>query len=184
MPKSKWKRGTGIELDTSAFTISDHLISKGINSLDKFTEHLKVVEKDFWENRFPEYNEWKDRWWKTYLKYGHIDLLTGFRCSGVMFYKDVICYPAQGSAFHCNLWTLNEMDKIMLKEKWNANIVNQIHDSVIFDTHPDMLEKIIKNITNIASEKLAQHWKWIIAPMSVDMEICGVDEPWSEKKKY
>ena len=103
LPQGKWKTGQGTLLDKGPFTLSDHLISKGISSLNKFTDHIKVIEDDFWGNRFPEYAAWKSRWWKIYQKYGYVDMLTGFRCSGVMSRNDCINYPVQGAAFHCLL---------------------------------------------------------------------------------
>ncbi|MBN1181517.1 MAG: HNH endonuclease [Bacteroidales bacterium] len=96
LPSGKWTAHQGIELDTAMFTISDHLIAKGINSSKAFERHLKEVEDDFWNVRFADYNDWKNRWWRVYQKYGYIDLLTGFRCSGIMDMKNCINYPIQG----------------------------------------------------------------------------------------
>jgi DNA polymerase-1 len=184
LPKGKWTRGQGIELDTAAFTLSDHLIAKGINSLSAFEEHVKKIEKDFWENRFPEYAEWKDRWWNAYQKYGYIDMYTGFRCSGVMDRKEAINYPVQGSAFHCNLWSFIQLDKLMQKEKWNTKLIGQIHDSILLDVHPDELKYVSEIAHDITTKQLPKAWTWINVPLEVDAEICEVDRPWSEKKKF
>jgi len=182
LPKSRWFEGQGIEVDDKF--LSDHLISKGIISLKKFEEHLRKIEKDFWENRFPEYAQWKERWWSLYKKYGYIDTYIGFRYSGVMDRKQVISYPGQGTAFHCLLWSLIQIDDIIQKEKLDTKIVNQIHDSILFDTNPDELSYIIKIVKDITSNKLPEFWKWIIVPMSVDLEIAPVDRPWNEKSKF
>jgi DNA polymerase I-like protein with 3'-5' exonuclease and polymerase domains len=183
LPQSKWDRGQGITLDGDNFTISDHLIAKGISSLDDFTDHIRVIEKDFWENRFPDYAEWKDRWWKIYQKYGYVDLLTGFRCSGVMGKNDSINYPVQGAAFHCNLWTFIELDRIMQKEKWDTRLIGQIHDSIIMDVHPAELPHVIETAKRVAGTDLRNTWPWIIVPLDIDIEYCPIDGNWSEKVK-
>lgn len=182
LPKGRWSEGQGIEVDGKF--LSDHLISKGITSLKKFEEHLKKIEKDFWGNRFPEYAQWKERWWSLYKKYGYIDTYVGFRYSGVMDRKQVISYPGQGTAFHCLLWSLIQIDDIIQKEKLDTKIVNQIHDSILFDTNPDELSYIIKIAKDITANKLPEFWKWICVPMSVDLEIAPVDRPWNEKSKF
>lgn len=183
LPQSKWALGQGIKID-EAFSLSDHLISKDINSFKAFEAHLKVIEKDFWEVRFPDYAEWKERWWRVYKKYGYFDTLTSFRCSGIMGKNDVTNYPAQGSAFHCLLYTLITLDKVIQKEKLDSRIIGQIHDSVIIDTHPDELEYITKTANRIASVDLPAHWKWIIVPMNIETELAPIDGSWSEKKEF
>ena len=182
LPQSRWKEGQGIKMNGGF--LSDHFISKGIKSFNAYVEHLKKIETDFWQNRFSEYSDWKDRWWSVYRKYGYIDFLTGFRCSGVMDKKQVCNYPGQGSAFHCLLWSLTRADEVMQEEQWDTNIIGQIHDSILFDVHPDELEHVAEIVQDITTKQLPEFWKWIIVPLSVDMEITEVDEPWSEKKKY
>lgn len=96
LSQGKWHTGEGIKIDDGTFTLSDQFICKGINSFTAFENHLKKIERDFWDNRFPDYAEWKERWWNVYWKHGYFDTLTGFRCSGVMGKNDVTNYPAQG----------------------------------------------------------------------------------------
>jgi DNA polymerase I len=182
LPKGRWSEGQGIEV--AGEYLSNHMISKGITSLKKFENHLKNIERDFWENRFPEYAEWKERWWSLYKKHGYIDTYIGFRYSGVMDKKQVITYPGQGTAFHCLLWSLIQIDNVIQKKKLDTKIVNQIHDSILFDTNPDELSHIVKIAKDITSNKLSEFWDWIIVPMSVDLELASVDRPWSEKAKY
>ena len=181
LPEGKWTTAMGIPLDTPSFTISDHLISKGINSYKSFENHLKTVEDDFWGNRFMEYNEWKKRWWTLYQKYGYIDSLTGFRYNGVMDMKNCINYPIQGSAFHCLLWTFIEVDKVMREENWDSRLIGQIHDSLIMDVHPDELDHVTKTIQNITTVRLPDTWKWIIVPLEIEISTCPVDGSWAEK---
>jgi len=182
LPQGQWKPGQGLSLPEGY--LSDHLISKGIKSLGAFTKHLKEIEEDFWNNRFPAYRDWKERHWNVYNKYGYFDLLTGFRCSGVMSRNDAINYPVQGAAFHCLLWSFLEIDRVMQKEQWDTRLVGQIHDSVILDVHPDELDHVGKVVKQITTVDLPKAWSWIAVPLDVDADVCPVDRPWSEKQKY
>ena len=182
LPKGSWKKGQGIEMESTF--LSNHLISQGIKSLESFENYLKKIEKDFWFKRFPEYREWKERWWNIYQKYGYFTLLTGFSCSGIMDKRQVTNYPIQGTAFHCLLWALIKTDRIIRKMKLDTKIIGQIHDSLILDVHPDELTFIIKTIKRIINEDLPNTWKWIIVPMEVEMEKCPIDGSWALKENF
>lgn len=177
----KWSVGQGIELNGGH--LADHLIKKGITSLSTFSKHLEKIEKDFWENRFPDYAAWKERWWSVYQKHGYISTLTGFQCSGIMGKNDCINYPVQGSAFHCNLWSFIEQDRLMQEEKWDTRLVGQIHDSIILDVNPDEADYIKEVIRRVSTKDLPKAWPWIITPLDVDMSICPIDGSWAEKSK-
>jgi hypothetical protein len=183
LPQGKWTRGQGVPLDTEQFTLGDHLIAKGITSFDSFTEHIKKIEADFWGKRFADYADWKDRWWNVYKKYGYVDLLTGFRCSGVMDRKQTINYPVQGAAFHCLLWAFTRLTDIMTAEHWDSKLIGQIHDSMIWDIAPDELTDVVKTIKRVVCEELPAAWNWIIVPMDIDFEASAVDESWAQKTK-
>ena len=180
LPDGKWKKGQGIPMP-SGF-LSDHLLEKGIRSLDQFTEHLKEIERDFWANRFPVYQSWKDRWWRDYQKNGYVDLLSGFRCGGVMLRNDTTNYPVQGVAFHCLLWSLAVIDKVMLQEKWDTRIIGQIHDSIVLDVNPAELNHVATTVHKIMCKDLVAHWSWIIVPMDIEIDLGQVDESWATIK--
>ena len=182
LPHGRWKEGQGMKMPEG--TLSDHLIKVGLPSYNSFENHLEKIEDDFWGNRFPDYAEWKERWYSVYKKYGYFDLLTGFRCSGIMSKNDVTNYPAQGSAFHCLLWSFNKMDEVMQKENWDTRLISQVHDSMILDVLPSELEHVAKTAIDITTKQLPEVWKWINVPLSVDMEICDIDESWANKKKF
>jgi hypothetical protein len=181
LPEGRWREGQGIEFGDK--NISDHFISKGIRSIDAFTEHMKKIEDFFWNKRFKVYAQWKDKWWEQYQKDGYIDSLTDFRYSGVMNKKDVINYPIQGSSFHCLLWSLTRIDEIMLAEKWKTRIIGQIHDSIIFDVFPKEREHVLKTVKRVFVEELPAHWDWIIVPIEIEAEIADIDCPWADKAK-
>ena len=196
--QERWKEGQGIKVSDwnedlykiyntdfkDGIYLSDHLISKGIKSYKQFEEHVKDVEDDFKINRFPDHTRWGNRWWATYQKYGYIDMKTGFRCSGVLDRKKIINYPVQGAAFHCLLWSFIEIDRIMREEKWDSRLIGQVHDSIVIDTAPDELYHVAKTVRRVTCEDLPKAWKWIITPLSVDMELCPVDGSWAEKEEF
>ena len=183
LPAGKWQKGQGIELDTKEFTLADHLIAKGFNSLESFENHIKKIEDDFWNKRFPEYTAWKERWWKIYNKYGYFDLVTGFRCQGIMNKRQVINYPVQGAAFHCLLWTLITVDEFLQYSEFDSHIVGQIHDSIIIDANINEVDDIVDMVYEIATEQLPKNWPWIIVPLDVEVDVCPIDGSWAEKNK-
>ena len=183
LPQGKWSKGQGIALEAADITYGDLLLSKGFNSLDKFADHIKRIEKDFWGRRFPDYAKWKEIWYSLYKKYGYVDSKTSFRCSGVMGKNDVINYPIQGSAFHCLLWSFIQIDKLRIKEQWDSRLIGQIHDSIIMDVHPEELDYIKQIVTYVTTKALPKAWKWIVVPLRVGMEVCPVDASWAEKQK-
>jgi hypothetical protein len=88
LPKGRWKPGDGIEMPEG--NLADHMINNGIRSLDGFTEHLKKIERNFWDVRFKQYSWWKNSMWELYRKYGYVELPTGFRCGGLIDRKSVV----------------------------------------------------------------------------------------------
>jgi len=182
LPKSKWRSGQGIEVKD--IHLSDILIEQGIKSYDEFEQHIKTIESDFWKKRFKVYDRWKERWWAEYQKRGYIEMLTGFKCVDIIDRKQACNRPIQGSAFHCLLWSFIEIDRIQQEEQWNSRLIGQVHDSLVMDVHPDELEYVIGTVKRVTCEELPKAWDWIIVPLSVDMEICQVDAPWSEKEEY
>lgn len=183
LPKGKWRKNQGIKIVNDR-TIGEHFIEHGIKSLDDFIEYMKKIEHDFWHNKFGVYGQWREDWYKEYQRKGYFDLLTGFRCSGIMRRNEVVNYPVQGAAFHCLLKTFIEVDKIMRKENWDSRLVGQIHDSILLDVHPDELEHVIKTVRRVATVKLPRIWKWIIVPLSVEADVTPVDGSWADKKEY
>jgi DNA polymerase I-like protein with 3'-5' exonuclease and polymerase domains len=121
---------------------------------------------------------------KEYQRKGYFDLVTGFRCSGVMRKNEVINYRIQGPAFHCLLWCFIQIDKISQEEGWDSRLINQVYDSMVVDAHPDELEYVAKTIHHVATVELPKAWPWIIVPLEIEADACEVDEPWSEKKPY
>jgi DNA polymerase I len=175
----KWKNDDGIVFEDRH--LGGYLIEQGFKNLDAFTEHIRKIEDDFWNRRYPVYNKWKEDWWKEYQKKGYMDTKTGFRFQGIMKKNDVINYPVQGSAFHCLLWSLIEGTKAQKKEHWDSYIVGQIHDSIILDVHPDELDHVSKVMRCIMCHDVRKYWEWIIVPLDIDIEVHPIDGSWADK---
>lgn len=180
--RGKFKSTDGIELDTGIH-LGEHLLQHGIKSAEHFVEHLQQIEHHFWQERFPVYDSWKKKWFKKYQRQGYIEMKTGFRCYGIMNRKEVINWPVQGAAFHCLLWCFTRIDEIMQEEEWQTRLIGQIHDSMVFDVYPPELEHVLKTVKRVTEVELAEHWKWIIVPMTIEAEVTGIDESWYHKKE-
>ena len=159
--------------------MKEHLRSKGINSLEGFTEHIEAIEADFWDNRFPAYANWKEEWWERYQRQGYIDTLTGFRCSGMMSRNDSINYPVQGSAFHCCLWACIEINRELKARGMDSMLIGQIHDAIVADVVPDELPEFLSLSNEISTQRIREAWPWIIVPLEIEAEGSEVDGNWA-----
>ena len=148
-----------------------------------FEKHIQEVEYNFWKKRFRVYDKWKEKWWNDYQKKGEFLSLTGFHISGVYSRNEIINYPVQGSAFHCLLWTLIEVNKYLKKHKMKSMVVGQIHDSIIGDVHKNEIKDYLEIVKETATVKLPEAWKWIIVPLSIDQEITPLGGSWYDKKE-
>jgi len=176
-----WGAITDLNLEKPDGTpLKQHLADNGIKSYRAFEKHIQGVENKFWYEKFNVYRRWKESWVKGYEKRGYIDTLTGFRCQGFMGRNDVINYPVQGSAFHCLLWSLIELQKWLKKEKTESRIIGQIHDELTQDLCPDEFEMVLKKERQVMCEDIREAWPWLIVPLEVEFSFAEVDRPWSE----
>lgn len=193
---SLWMAIDRMQLKTAqGVSLKEHLRRKGIKrlgSLDPnvrpvpgtFIHHLQTVEKRFWEDRFAVYSQWKVDWWEAFLKKGYFDTYTGFRCGGLLDRKQCVNYPFQGSAFHCLLWCLIRVQKMLRKYRMRTVLIGQIHDSLLSDVAKGELKDYTEIAHKIMTVDLKKHWRWIIVPMEVDCEVAPCGRSWLEKEKY
>ena len=171
-----------------------HLEKQGITELGEcdpeeepkegtFEAHLKEVEDDFWNNRFMLYGQWRRDWYRQYLDRGYFDLLTGFRVHGSFNRNSVVNYPVQGSAFHCLLWSLIQVNRLLIKYKMRSMIVGQIHDSLIGDVHIDELKDYLEIVEQVTTVDLRKHYDWLIVPLEIEYEIAPPEGNWFQKKE-
>lgn len=174
--------------------IIEHLKKKGIVKLGKFVPnenpmpntfmyHVKQVEEDFWKRRFKVYGKWKWDVWNLYCEQGYLDTLSGFRITSILDKKAASNYGPQGDAFHCLLWCLIRVQKLIKKYKLRACITCQIHDSLIADVHEKDLKTYSEITEQVMTHDLLKHYKWIIVPMESELEAAPAGKSWLEKKK-
>ena len=173
-------------------TLKDHLETKGIDELGDcdsdddpkegtYVHHIKQVEDRFWNERFPVYNEWREKWWESYLKTGFFRMKTGFLCTGLYKRNQVINSPVQGSAFHCLLWSLIQIYRKLRTYRFESLVIGQIHDSIIMDIKEDELDQVLELSLGVMCNELREHWPWIITPVSVEVATSRTN--WHEKKE-
>lgn len=178
--RNMWRMISTQKLTAGELPMKDHLSQKGIEDHAKFEAHIQRVESNFWGERFGHYNQWKRDWYAAYLKRLWFELKTGFVCRGVMRRNEVINLPVQGSAFHCLLWSLIELQKWLEKYHMKSLIIGQIHDSIVLDVHPSELEDVLATAHLLMTQRVRKHWPWIITPMAVEAEISSTN--WWEKE--
>ena len=171
-----------------------HLAEKGVSKLglcnpDKeprkgtFEHHIQSVEHDFWNNRFTVYNKWRKNWYYKYKDRGWFDNLTGFRFNGHFKRNEVINYPVQSVAFHCLLWSLIRLQKLLKKYNMKSLIIGQIHDSIVADVYKKELKNYLELCQQIMVDDLKKHWKWILTPIDIEAEVAPVGGNWYQKTK-
>lgn len=174
--------------------LKDHLNSHGIwergecdpelsASMDSFEKHVQEVEDDFWNNRFRKYGQWRRDWYQSYLDKGYFDMLSGFRVRGFFNRNSVTNYPIQGSAFHCLLWSLVRVNRLLRKYKMRSRIIGQIHDSLLGDVPPNELQNYLEIVERVTTVELRKHFRWIIVPMEIEYEISPPGSSWHDKRE-
>jgi DNA polymerase-1 len=171
IPVAKWLAKRGIE------ELGDE------HDSNSFMYHIKKVEANFWGKRFPVYDEWRKKWYKEYLRTGGYRTLTGFYIEGIYKKNDVINHPVQGSAFHCLLWSLIEIQKELKQRRMKTKVVGQIHDSIVGDVVEKEYDRYLRICKEIMTERIREEWDWLIVPLEIEAEAGEVDQSWFEKKK-
>ncbi len=150
----------------------------------KFINHVQDVENQFWNIRFKNYTKWKNYIWEFYQKRGFIPLKTGFRCIGKMDKKQCTNIQIQGSAFHCLLWSLIQVQKFIETNNLKSKIIAEIHDSLIIDFDMNEKDILIPEIKKIMTKDIIDNWNWIIVPLEVSIDISEQNENWSNMKEF
>jgi len=164
--------------------LPEHLATQGIHTQLDFEDHMAEVEHRFWNERFPVYNNWRNTWYRNYLKHGQFQSLTGFMFKGFMKRNQVINFAVQGSAFHMLLWSFIRLTQIATRERWKTLLIGQIHDSIVFDFHPDEVDHVLRTAQRVMTEDLPKAWKWIKVPLEVEADVGPVNGSWNTAKEY
>ena len=176
-----------------------HLISKGIKRLgldfdieegrwvetpgaDAFVTHIKNIEDDFWNKRYPVYGQWRRDWYNTYLQKGYFHTLSGFAWYGVEKRNFVINCPVQGDAFHILLQAIIDIQAEIAKRKMRARTFLEIHDSLLALVPAEELHEYVAMSNEIMTTKLREKWPWICLRLKTEVELSNVS--WADKKSY
>lgn len=177
----------------------EHLASKGITRIgisrdadsgkwiekhgkDAFVTHIKAVEDDFWGRRFRVYKDWKEDFYRQYLKLGYFKTHTGFVWHGVEKRNAILNIPIQGSGFHCLLEAIIQIQQQILKRKMDTLLICQIHDSLLAEVPESELEDYVAMAQEIMTLKVREKWGWIITDLPVEVETS--DTSWYDKTSY
>jgi len=150
--------------------LSEHMDNMGIGDLESFLEHCKEVERILWEDRFPEYTQWKKDIYEFYIKNGYIETFLGFRFQGYMNRKQATNYPIQGTSFHLLVYTLIQVSKAIKKMKLKSRLIMQIHDSLIASVPVAEVGNYIAMVNGIVANLHKVH-KWMNVPMEIEAEL-------------
>lgn len=183
-----------LTVEGSGVPLREHLAAKGIRERGKcdpkskpkagtFEKHIQEVEEDFWGRRFKVYAEWKRRWFKKYQAAGGFHTLTGFTVQGVYSRNDVVNYPIQGSAFHCLLWSLIQVQRWLVRNKMRTKIVGQIHDSIVLDTHTPEIPEVLAKLKQVMTLDVRDHWPCINVPLEIEAELSPLGGSWFDKER-
>lgn len=193
MAPALWKAIEQLRLETAdGIPVDEWLKKKGIislGSLDRptpstFAHHIMKVEDDFWNNRFKVYNHWKRDWYANYLKTGEFKGLTGFWYHGEYTRNQVINLAVQGSASHCKLFSMIQLDREITKRNLKSRLIGEIHDSILAIVPESELSFWYQLTRHCMIDKLVKHYKWINVPIDVEMEASPSGGSWLEKKLY
>jgi DNA polymerase-1 len=155
----------------------------GIRNLKDFIEHVREIEFSFWNDRFPEYAQWKKDTYKFYLKHGYLDSYTGFRYYGPMKKNEALNICIQGSAHHVLLRTFNKISDVIEEKKLKTKIIGQIHDSMIPSVEPDEENYLDKMIWYYGTQEIHDDFKWISVPVEIEKSEGQIDRPWAEMQE-
>jgi hypothetical protein len=169
--------------------VKKHLKANGIRGPEDFENHVRKVERYFWDDLFPVYARWKEEWWEAYQERGYYDTPTGFRIIfnrqfRLLSKNECTNYVVSGSAFHCLLWTLGRLQKWLNKYRMKTKLRGQIHDSMEGDSPPNEIQDVLTEADRIVREDLPKHWPWVIVPLEVECEVAPRGESWYRKEAW
>lgn len=176
--------------------LGEHLASQGFKALgiekdwakgettevhgsEFFVTHIREQESDFWNRRFAEYNQWRKEWYAAYQRHGYFKLHTGFVVHGVRKRNEVINCPIQGTAFHCLLQSIIDIQSEIKRRGMRTKLICEIHDSLIAEVPKDELDEYLEISEYCMSEGLSKRWPWINVPLVSEVEIG--ENSWHEK---
>jgi DNA polymerase-1 len=142
---------------------------------------VELAEREFWK-KFKVLKQWQEELIRSYYRNGYIEMLTGFRCIGVLSHNQIVNTPVQGTAFHLLLWSCIELNRIRKEENWETKIPGQIHDEIFMDIKPEEENDWRKNVEWVMVEGTRKTFPWIIVPLQAEYGSGEINQPWIVKK--
>jgi DNA polymerase I-like protein with 3'-5' exonuclease and polymerase domains len=139
------------------------------------------VEKNFWNERFPVYNQWRKDWYSAYTKKGHFQSLTGFNYTGAFRRNQVINLPVQGSASHLKLQALVNLQEELVRSKMDSRLILEIHDSVIGLVKDEEFDDYCQLMQEQMVRRVNQQFPWLAVPVKIEVEASPSGGSWHEK---
>jgi uracil-DNA glycosylase family 4 len=168
----------------------EHLQDNNCETVHKFIKHVAKVEAEFLDI-FKVYNKAKKKAIDDYNKKGYIELVTGFRVTfaskkdknptGLLTEHNILNSKVQGPAFHCLL--LSNIILIEEMKGWNSKLNSEIHDENFFDADPAEDIKLNKLIKDVMINKVMDEFKWILVPLTIEMEESEINGNWYNMKE-
>jgi len=167
-------------VDVYGFDVIKHLKKCGIKSYEKWEKHCEEQEYILWNEFFPGYRVWREETYKRFCEQGYIDYVNGFRYYGPASRNEVLNGPIQGPAFSVQAWSFKEMDKYLRENKFNSQLICQVHDSELVDMDPAEEGLVDKMMHKFATEEVRKHWSWITVPLIMEKDRGEIDGSWAE----
>lgn len=149
-----------------------------------FEHHVAQCERVLWNDRFHVYRDWKKLWYAKYVRRGYFRYKTGFVVDSIVNRKEACNWPVQGTAFHCLLWSLIQINKQIKKKKMDALLVSNIHDSIVADVHKDQVHDYVALAMKIMTKRIMKHWSWLTVQLDAEAEVAPVGKSWFHKKEF
>jgi len=152
-------------------------------SYPKFKEWIKEYYEYYWEVKYPDYKQQRDKAHKRYEKVGYIDSPIGYRYYGPMSYNDFCNYPVQGSAAGIKVWTIKEANRELKRNKMASTIIYEIHDEIGGNVYPEERKEYDEIVEKVGTKDVRDYWDWIITPLVLETEESEIDGDWSQMEE-
>ena len=165
------------------YETKEHLKKRGYDTYEKYEVKAKEAWDEFWNVRFPEYRNWRERQWRIYTRTGELKLNTGFYYHSIGIRNEALNAPVQGPGFHMLLWSLIQLNNWLKDNKMESKIIGEIHDSIVLLVKNEELDTILPVANKIMTQDVKEKWAWINVLLKVEADIYADGGRWDEKEK-
>lgn len=162
-------------------SIYKEFINRGYTHITE--QKVKQGEDKFW-SKYHYSKEWLEKIIHHYNKTGEVETMFGFTFRGLMTRNMIANYPIQSAAFHCLLWSLNNILEIQEKENWESMMCAQIHDEILQDAVPNEVPYISQVTDYIMTQKIREYHDWIHVPLLSEFSKSEIDGSWANMNKF